>query len=81
VLDTLGREAAARQVTPRALSGAAAAGLARARLPAASDGFCRACHAATRGNPLLVAELASALGAEGVTGLPRARRVRLASSR
>jgi DNA-binding CsgD family transcriptional regulator len=67
-LDTLSREPAAREVTPRALSEAATAGLLRARLPAADDGFCRACHAATGGNPLLVAELASALAAEGVTG-------------
>src|SRR5215472_15095103 len=67
-LDALGQEPTAREVTPRALSEAATAGLLRARLPAADDGFCRACHAATGGNPLLVAELASALAAEGVTG-------------
>jgi DNA-binding CsgD family transcriptional regulator/tetratricopeptide (TPR) repeat protein len=71
VLDTLGREPAAREVAPRPLSEAAAAELLRARLSAAAtDGFCRACHAATGGNPLLVAELASALAAEGVTGRP-----------
>jgi DNA-binding CsgD family transcriptional regulator len=67
-LDILGQEPIAREVTPRALSEAATAGLVRARLPAADDAFCRACHAATGGNPLLVAELASALAAEGVTG-------------
>ena len=67
-LDTLGQEPAARGVTPRALSEAATAGLLRARLPAADDEFCRACHRATGGNPLLVAELASALAVEGVTG-------------
>src|SRR5262249_33152271 len=67
-LDTLSQEPAVREVTPRALSEAATAGLLRARLPAADDGFCRACHTATGGNPLLVAELASALAAEGVTG-------------
>ena len=67
-LDTLSREPAAREVTPRALSEAATAGLLRARLPAADDGFCRACHTATGGNPLLLAELTSALAAEGVTG-------------
>ena len=68
-LDALGQQPAAREVTPRALSEAATAELLRARLSAAAtDGFCRACHAATRGNPLLVAELASALAAEGVTG-------------
>jgi DNA-binding CsgD family transcriptional regulator/tetratricopeptide (TPR) repeat protein len=68
VLDALGGELAAQQVAPRALSEAATAELLRARLPAASGGFCRACQAATGGNPLLVAELASALAAEGVTG-------------
>jgi len=69
ILDALGREPAAREVTPRALSAAATAELLRARLSAAAtDGFCRACHAATGGNPLLVAELASALAAEGVSG-------------
>src|SRR5215831_17933897 len=69
VLDTLSQEPAVREVTPRALSEAATAGLLRARLSsAATDAFCRACHAATGGNPLLVAELASALAAEGVTG-------------
>jgi DNA-binding CsgD family transcriptional regulator len=69
VLDTLGREAAAREVAPRALSESATAKLMRARLSAAAtDRFCRACHAATGGNPLFVAELASALAAGGVTG-------------
>ena len=69
VLDALSREPAAREVSPRALSEAATAELVRARLsPAATDGFCRACHAASGGNPLLVAELSSALAAEGVTG-------------
>jgi DNA-binding CsgD family transcriptional regulator len=43
--------------------------MVRSRLSAAAtDGFCRACHATTGGNPLLVAELAAALCAEGVTG-------------
>jgi DNA-binding CsgD family transcriptional regulator/tetratricopeptide (TPR) repeat protein len=68
ILDALGREPAAREVAPSALSQGATAGLVRSRLPAASDSFCRACHAATGGNPLLVTELASALAAEGVTG-------------
>ena len=58
-------------MAPRALSEAGTAGLVRARLPTADDGFCRACHAATGGNRLLVAELARALAAEGGTGLPR----------
>jgi tetratricopeptide (TPR) repeat protein len=69
ILDGLGRETAAREVAPRALSEAATAGLLRARLSAtATDRFCQACHAATGGNPLLVAALASALAAESVTG-------------
>jgi predicted ATPase len=69
ILDTLGREPAAREVLPRALSEAATAELVRARLSAAAtDGFCLACHTATGGNPLLTAELAAALAAEGVTG-------------
>jgi predicted ATPase len=68
VLDALGREPAARTVAPRALSEAATADMIRSRLSAAADGFCRACYAATGGNPLLVAELAAALSAEGVTG-------------
>jgi DNA-binding CsgD family transcriptional regulator/tetratricopeptide (TPR) repeat protein len=68
VLDVVGREPAARVLVPGALSQAATAGLMRARLPAATDGFCRACHAVTEGNPLLVAELAGALAAGGVTG-------------
>src|SRR5262249_47659634 len=67
-LDTLGQEPAAREVTPQALSQAATARLLRTRLPAADDEFCRACHQATGGNPLLAAELAGALAAEGVTG-------------
>ncbi len=69
VLDTLGREPAAREVLPRALSEAATAQVVRSRLSAAAtEEFCRACHAATGGNPLLTAELAAALAAEGVTG-------------
>jgi DNA-binding CsgD family transcriptional regulator/tetratricopeptide (TPR) repeat protein len=69
VLDTLGREPAAREVVPRALSEAATAQMLRSRMSAAAtDGFCRACHAATGGNPLLTAELATALAAEGLTG-------------
>jgi DNA-binding CsgD family transcriptional regulator/tetratricopeptide (TPR) repeat protein len=68
VLDALGREPAARAVAPSALSQAATAELVRSQLPAAAEGFCGGCHAATGGNPLLVTELASALAAEGVTG-------------
>jgi DNA-binding CsgD family transcriptional regulator/tetratricopeptide (TPR) repeat protein len=69
ILDTLGREPAAREVVPRALSEAATAQVVRSRLPAAAtDEFCLACQAVTGGNPLLTAELAAALAAEGVTG-------------
>ena len=69
VLDILGREPAARMVAPHTLSEAATAELVRTRLSAAAtDEFCLACHAATAGNPLLTAELAAALAAEGVTG-------------
>ncbi len=69
VLDVLGREPAARVVAPHELSERATAELLRTRLsPAATDAFCRACHDATGGNPLLVAELASALADGGVRG-------------
>jgi DNA-binding CsgD family transcriptional regulator/tetratricopeptide (TPR) repeat protein len=69
VLDTLGREPLAREVVPRALSKTATAELLRLRLSAAiTDEFNAACYAATGGNPLLVAELATSLAAEGVTG-------------
>jgi DNA-binding CsgD family transcriptional regulator len=68
VLDTLGRELAAREVVPRALSEAATAQVVRSRLPAATEEFCRVCHAASGGNPLLLAELAAALAGAGVTG-------------
>lgn len=46
---------------PRPLSASAAAKLVRARLPAADEEFCRACHEATGGNPLFLRELLSAL--------------------
>ncbi len=69
VLDELGREPAASVVEPRALTAGATAALVRSRLaPTAADAFCAACHDATGGNPLLVAELATALAAEGVAG-------------
>jgi DNA-binding CsgD family transcriptional regulator len=68
VLDELARESSARVFAPRALSEEATAALVRERLPEAADAFCRACHEATGGNPLLVAELASALEDESVSG-------------
>ncbi len=52
---------------PRPLSESAAVALARDRLGAdAADEFCRACHAATRGNPLFLRELLRAVDAAGV---------------
>ncbi len=52
---------------PRPLSEAAAVGLVRERLGSeAADEFCRACHAATGGNPLFLRELLGALEAAGV---------------
>ncbi len=53
---------------PRPLSEAAAGTLVRERLGRdAADEFCRACHAATGGNPLFLRELLGALRAAGVT--------------
>jgi DNA-binding CsgD family transcriptional regulator len=58
---------AAVALYPRPLSEAAAAALARERLGAdAAEEFCRACHAATGGNPLFLRELLRALDAAGV---------------
>jgi len=52
---------------PRPLSRPAAVALARERLgAAAAEEFCRACHAATGGNPLFLRELLGVLHAEGV---------------
>src|SRR5215467_290489 len=52
---------------PRPLSQSAAVTLARERLgAAAAEEFCRACHAATGGNPLFLRELLGALAAAGV---------------
>ena len=42
----------------------AAAAVVRSLAPAADDALCRACHAATGGNPFLLRELARALGAD-----------------
>ena len=56
-----------RVVRPGPLSGAAATRLVRARLGQdAEPAFASACHAATRGNPLLLGELLKTLDAEGV---------------
>jgi DNA-binding CsgD family transcriptional regulator len=52
---------------PRPLSRSAAVALARERLGAEADEeFCRACHAATGGNPLFLRELLGALHTAGV---------------
>jgi DNA-binding CsgD family transcriptional regulator len=52
---------------PRPLSEAAAAAMTRERLgPDADEEFCRACHAATGGNPLFLRELLRALGAAAI---------------
>jgi DNA-binding SARP family transcriptional activator/DNA-binding CsgD family transcriptional regulator len=55
-------------IRPRPLTEAAVAELVRERLGAdADDVFCRACHRATVGNPLLLRQLLTALAADGVT--------------
>lgn len=57
---------------PRPLSDAAVSELVRARLDATPDAaFTMACAAATGGNPLLLGQLLTSLGADGVT--PEAR--------
>src|SRR4051812_37312198 len=54
-------------VRPRPLTQAAVTELVRERLgPDADAAFCRACHRATVGNPLLVRQLLTALEADGV---------------
>jgi DNA-binding SARP family transcriptional activator/DNA-binding CsgD family transcriptional regulator/predicted negative regulator of RcsB-dependent stress response len=56
-------------VRPAPLSKEASAQLVRAVLGAgAEDTFCRACHVATGGNPLLLHELADAAAVEGLDG-------------
>ena len=54
-------------VRPRALGPVATETLVRHRVPAASPGFARACHAVTGGNPFLLGALLTQLIAEGVT--------------
>ena len=66
------------------LSEQAAAQLVRGLLsPVAADEFCRACHAATGGNPFLLRELVAALEHEGIapTGADARRVARIAPER
>lgn len=68
-LDALAREPGATVLALRELSERGTEQLVHRVLSVAAEpAFCRACHAATGGNPLLVAQLASALAAEGVAG-------------
>lgn len=67
-LEALRRDAAAHGtlLRPAALSPAGAAAVIRSLAPAADDDQCRACYAATGGNPFLLRELArSATGGDG----------------
>jgi DNA-binding SARP family transcriptional activator/DNA-binding CsgD family transcriptional regulator len=55
-------------ILPRPLSEPAVATLVRARLGEDADAaFCGACHATTRGNPLLLRQLLSALASDHIT--------------
>lgn len=66
-LAALAVEATASRIEPRPLSEGGSGLLVRERLGEAADpGFCRACHAASDGNPLLLDELTRALAAEGI---------------
>jgi len=65
-----------RTVRPAPLGTTAAARLVRAQLANATDGFCRACHTATGGNPLLLRALvASFMTGGGQPGDEAAARV------
>jgi DNA-binding NarL/FixJ family response regulator len=87
LLAEVAHDPAAVTLTPGPLSAAGAAALVRERLGAgADDAFCRACHEATGGNPLLLRQLVRALEAEGAVpdagqvGVVRAVGPRAASS-
>ena len=68
LLGELAHEPLTELIRPPALTGAAAAGLVRARLgEEADDAFAAACHAASGGNPLLLSELLKALDADRVS--------------
>src|SRR5947209_5420269 len=67
LLAQVATEQLATVVRPAPLSEGASAQLVRTVLgDAAEDTFCRACHTATGGNPLLLRELADAAAAEGL---------------
>jgi DNA-binding CsgD family transcriptional regulator len=53
-------------IRPPPLGTDGAACVVRGHLDSATDGFCRACHTATGGNPLLLHSLVAALVAEGI---------------
>jgi DNA-binding CsgD family transcriptional regulator len=61
LLDDLRAAPRARRLTPAAFSPAATATLVREHDPLAADSACAACHEATGGNPLLVAEVLGAM--------------------
>ena len=66
---------ASETVRPSPLGARAAARIVRAQLGTATDSFCRACHAATGGNPLLLRALVGSFiadGGEPATRPPRA---------
>src|SRR5215218_2157059 len=57
---------ACETIRPSPLGGGAAAQVVRTELGTATDRFCRACHAATGGNPLLLGALVASFIADGV---------------
>ncbi len=68
LLDALGQAPGAAHLTPRPLSPAAVTAVLTRRWSEVGDDLAEACHAATGGNPLLLAELVRALpGAEPPT--------------
>ena len=67
LLAELAQDPSTTIIHPGPLSADAAIAMVRARLGDGADpGFCRACHEATRGNPLLLGQLLQALQADGV---------------
>jgi DNA-binding CsgD family transcriptional regulator len=67
-LDALSTRAASRLIPLGELGGPSSAQLVRATMgTGATDGFCAACHHATRGNPFLLRELLTQLHADGVS--------------